>query len=165
MADLTAGARLRMRWPRRALAFAALGGVLVAAWAIARDVIWPNRHGAQIEHLSIDSRYVHRTLGVTVVLPANAGRGRPLLVFLHGRNGDEDSEMRNRAMFDELAQLGRRAPVIAFPYGGSHSYWHDRRDGRWYRYVTREVISTMHHRFGTDTRRVAIGGISMGGFG
>ena len=102
-----------MRWPRRALAFAALGGVLVAAWAIARDVIWPNRHGAQIEHLSIDSRYVHRTLGVTVVLPANAGRGRPLLVFLHGRNGDEDSEMRNRAMFDELAQLGRRAPVIA----------------------------------------------------
>ncbi|MGE0068343.1 MAG: alpha/beta hydrolase, partial [Solirubrobacterales bacterium] len=64
-----------------------------------------------------------------------------------------------------LERLGRRAPVIAFPDGGDHSYWHNRRDGARVRYVMREVIPTVTREFGTDPGRVAIGGISMGGFG
>jgi hypothetical protein len=55
--------------------------------------------------------------------------------------------------------------VIAFPYGGDHSYWHDRRDGRWGTYVLREVIPQAARISHSDPRRVAIGGISMGGFG
>ena len=35
----------------------------------------------------------------------------------------------------------------------------------WGRYVTREVIPELVRRFGADPHRVAIGGISMGGFG
>lgn len=157
MADLTRR--------RRIVALTALGVFVLVAFAIARNTIWPDKHGALTSHLDIRSRYVHRTLGVTVVVPANAGDGRPLLVWLHGRNGTEDSELRNEAMYSGLANAGRRAPVIALPYGGKASYWHNRRDGRWDDYVMREVIPTVERRFHTDPHRVAIAGISMGGYG
>ncbi len=126
-----------------------------------------DEHGAHVAHLTIDSRAVGRELGVSVVEPAAmapAGR-RPLLVFLHGHGGSERSYTEDEALFRGLARLGSRAPVIAFPYGGEHSYWHDRREGRWSTYVMREVIPTVVRRFGIDPRKVAIGGISMGGFG
>jgi S-formylglutathione hydrolase FrmB len=121
--------------------------------------------GAQAFHTTIASRAVGRTLGLSVVVPSGAGDGRPLVVFLHGRGGDENTEVGNGAMYAGLAAAGAAAPVIAFPYGGNHSYWHNRRDGRWADYVLREVIPAVTKRFHTDPRRVAIGGISMGGFG
>jgi S-formylglutathione hydrolase FrmB len=71
----------------------------------------------------------------------------------------------NDQFFDALAGLGARAPVVAFPYGEDHSYWHDRSDGDWGTYVVDEVIPEVERRFRTDPRRVGIGGISMGGFG
>ena len=52
-----------------------------------------------------------------------------------------------------------------FPNGGDHSYFHARRSGDWARYVLDEVIPRAVARFGADPDRVAIGGISMGGFG
>jgi S-formylglutathione hydrolase FrmB len=137
----------------------------VVAWRIVRDALEPDKRGAQIEHLTIDSKAVGQDLPVTVVLPADdhAGR-RPLLVFLHGRSADQDSELVD-PFFAALANLGRRAPIVAFPYGGDHSYWHDRADGGWGRYVADEVIPQVARRFNADPRRVAVGGISMGGFG
>jgi len=98
------------------------------------------------------------------VLPAGGGAGRPLLVFLHGRGGDEDSYLHG-PMFDALESLGRNAPIVAFPDGDEDKYWHDRDSGAYGRYVVREVIPQVARRFKADRRRVAIGGISMGGFG
>jgi S-formylglutathione hydrolase FrmB len=136
--------------------------------ALRATVLAPvDEHGARTVHLRIDSRAVGRELGVSVVEPAAlapAGR-RALLVFLHGHGGSEYSYTEDEAVFRGLARLGSRAPVIAFPYGGEHSYWHNRREGKWGAYVMREVIPTVVRRFGIDPRRVAIGGISMGGFG
>jgi enterochelin esterase-like enzyme len=48
--------------------------------------------------------------------------------------------------------------------GGGHSYFHDRRDGPWGSMLLDEAIPDAEHRFHTSSR-VAIGGISMGGFG
>jgi len=127
-----------------------------------------DEHGARIEHLTIDSAAVGRELGVNVVVPARLPepRGeRPLLVFLHGRGGSDDTFTGNEAVFDGLAKLGGRAPIVAFPDGGEHGYWHDRPEGDWAHYVMREVIPAVQRRFGTDPHRIAIGGISMGGFG
>ena len=149
----------------RILAVGAFAAVLVAAYAVAKPYLWPDRHGAHSEHFTIRSHFVHQRLGIRVVVPDGAGDGRPLLVFLHGRGGDEDSEMRNERMFTELATLGSRAPVIAFPYGGDHGYWHDRSGARWATYVMREVIPEVERRFHTDPKRVAVGGTSMGGYG
>lgn len=49
--------------------------------------------------------------------------------------------------------------------GGDSSYYHDRRDGQWGAYVLREAIPAAIQRLHADRRRVAIGGMSMGGFG
>ena len=124
-------------------------------------------HGTRVVHLTIHSRAVGDDLGVSVVVPGgpDPARKRPLLVFLHGRGGSDQTFSDDEAMFKALARLGVRAPIVAFPDGGDHSYWHDRADGRWGSYVMQEVIPPVIRRFGVDPRRIAIGGISMGGFG
>ena len=137
---------------------------LVVAFAV-QQFVGVDRHGATVSTLTIDSKAVGRPLPTTVVVPGAQPEGRrPLLVFLHGRGGNETSEL-DDAFYSALAAQGSRAPLVAFPYGGDHSYWHDRADGRWGTYVVREVIPKVVERFHADPRRVAIGGISMGGFG
>jgi S-formylglutathione hydrolase FrmB len=147
------------------MALAALVAAALAVWLGVRAIIAPNKRGATVEQMTIDSRAVGQQLPVTVVLPAgDHGDRRPLLVFLHGRGGNQDSELDDQ-MFAALKHLGDRAPIVAFPYGGDHSYWHDRAEGDWGRYVVSEVIPDVARRFNADPRRVAIGGISMGGYG
>ena len=49
--------------------------------------------------------------------------------------------------------------------GGDASYWHDRKDARWGSSVLQEAIPAALRASGADPRRIAVGGISMGGFG
>ena len=150
---------------RGLLPLALFVAAIVVGYAI-QQLIAVDRHGASEETVTIDSRAVGQPLNTTVVVPADApaeGK-RSLLVFLHGRGGNERSEL-DEAFFGALAGVGSRAPIVAFPSGGDDSYWHDRADGDWGRYVVREVIPEVVRRYGIDGRRVAIGGISMGGFG
>ena len=122
-----------------------------------------NTEGARILHLTIDSRFVHGTMGLTLVTPAGGGAHRPLLVFLHGVVYDNNSQLTEQ-MFAALRALGPRAPDIAFPYGNT-SYWYNRASGAWGSYVLDEVIPKALTVLNANPRRVAIGGISMGGFG
>ena len=118
-----------------------------------------------MSHFVIRSRFVHERLRETLVEPAgSASEARPLVVFLHGRGMTEDGSL-NAQMFAALAAQDERAPDIVFPDGGDHSYWHDRQGAAWGRYVMQEVIPQAIKRLGADPKRVAIGGISMGGFG
>jgi S-formylglutathione hydrolase FrmB len=145
----------------------ALGGLVLAAVAvlfIAR-ALGTDTHGARVIRFTIHSPLVHAALPVTAVVPAGSGgERRPLLVFLHGKGEDESSNL-DDAMFSALASLGKRAPDVVFPYGGADSYWHDRAGGAWGSYVVQEVIPQAIRRLHANPRRVAIGGISMGGFG
>jgi S-formylglutathione hydrolase FrmB len=157
------------RRPRRFVALVALGTFGVLAWTVLATTSilgGVDKRGARVEHITIKSKAVGRRLGVSVVVPKAASPPGPraLLVFLHGRSEDEDTFLVTE-MFSALARLGRRAPIVVFPYGGDHSYWHDRADGAWGRYVTGEVIPAIVSRFRANANRVAIGGISMGGFG
>ena len=125
-----------------------------------------NTQGARILHLTIHSRFVHGTMPLTLVTPAGGGAHRPLLVFLHGLHSqgyDNNSQLTNQ-MFATLHALGPRAPDIAFPYGDD-SYWVNGPSGAWSSYVLGEVIPTALKVLHADPRRVAIGGISMGGSG
>ncbi len=154
---------------RTALALLALLGAGAIYLILLATVFAPaDRHGAQVVHLTVHSHAVGEDLGVNVVVPSGlaAKRGtRPLLVFLHGHGGSDGTYVEDEALYRGLARLGRRAPIVAFPDGGEDSYWHNRPAGDWGRYVMREVIPLVTRRFGVDRRRVAIGGISMGGFG
>lgn len=154
---------------RRRVAVAVLGLILagLSYFILEATVLAPtNRHGARLVHIEIQSRAVGRKLGLNVIVPKRTGpRGkRWLMVMLHGRGGSESTF--NDVVFEGLGELGgRRAPIYAFPSGGDHGYWHDRSGGNWGSWVMKEVIPTLERRFGIDPDRIALGGISMGGFG
>lgn len=99
-----------------------------------------------------------------VILPSGDTKGRPLLVLLHGRSSDPD-DMARSSIAKAVDKLGSRAPVVLLANGGDHSYYHDRRDGRWGSYILDEAIPAAVRKYHLDGKRVAIGGFSMGGFG
>ena len=150
------------RWLTPALIVVAVG----AAWIGIRDLrrgYYPT-HGATVVRFTVASRFARRDLHEILVVPAGGGKGRELLVFLHGRSSGAKSNLRQH-LFDALHDLGPRAPNVLLADGGDHSYWHDRRDGKWGTAMLREVIPAGIARAHANPRRVAIGGISMGGFG
>jgi len=135
-------------------------GLVVASQLIAG----PDRRGASERRFTVKSRFVGRDLEAVAAVPGGDSSRRPLLVFLHGRGG-EPGDFFSDEFYAALARLGSRAPIVVQLDGGNHSYWHDRRGGRWGRYVLREAIPQAVKEFGADPKRIAIGGISMGGFG
>jgi S-formylglutathione hydrolase FrmB len=118
--------------------------------------------GGDMERLPVDSALLGRTLEQGVYDPGEAGR--PLLVLLHGRGSDPE-DVWTLGLRDRLERLGSRAPAVLLVDGGDHSYYHDRRDGRWGDYVVRDAIPAALAQLRADPKRIAIGGISMGGFG
>lgn len=143
--------------------------VVFAAFASACTVHVPPHRvgephgGSTVVEYSIESRLVHRATRQAAVVPTPRKR-RPLLVLLHGRGTDPRSWTRE-PMSTVLDELGADAPVVVSVDGGDHSYFHDRVDGDWGRYVVEEVIPDAVERFHADGSRVAIGGHSMGGYG
>jgi S-formylglutathione hydrolase FrmB len=115
----------------------------------------------QVTQFQLNSKLMGRPLYETLVTPGGGGKGRPLLVFLHGY-GAAPSDMVTPAFLAGLRRLGDRAPVVMLPEGDT-GWWHNDGDGPWGSYVLREAIPVALRRSGAD--RVAIGGISMGGFG
>jgi S-formylglutathione hydrolase FrmB len=55
--------------------------------------------------------------------------------------------------------------LVVLLNGGGHSYYHDRRDGPWASMILDEAIPDAIRRFRTQKGRIAIGGVSMGGYG
>lgn len=148
-----------------------LGAIAVAAaaFAVQRLVLADDdvqrTYGAKVRNKEIQSARLERTMDVRVVVPKGAPpKDRSLVLFLHGRDEDETSYLID-PMFRALSDLRTRAPVMAFPDGGGSSYWHDRDGGEWGSYVLFEVLPALIDRFDIDPRRVAIAGISMGGYG
>jgi S-formylglutathione hydrolase FrmB len=151
---------------RRGLALCLIAVLVGAGWIGLRD--WRRGYrttrGASVVRFTVDSRLVHRDLHEILVLPRGGSEERVLLVFLHGRSSSPDSNL-TQHLFDALDDLGSRAPAVLLADGGDHSYWHDRADGRWGTSLLREAIPAALARTKADRHRVAIGGISMGGFG
>lgn len=163
----------RGRVVRRLTAVAALllVAITVVAFAVRgtdRDTSAPvertDVERTRTDRFPVESLATDRTLMQTVVLPAGDVAGRPLLVFLTGKNQDP-AQIGGDAMRAAVGRLGDRAPVVVLPANDGGSYWHDRRSGRWQEYVLDEAIPAALERYGLDASRVAIGGISMGGAG
>lgn len=154
---------------RVAITAAAIAAAVAVVWAVLSLTLLAgtDTYGASVETVTVDSEAVPGEHPVSVVVPdgADDDSGRPLLIFLHGRSGDSETYTDEEDFFAALEDQGDRAPVVAFPDGGDSSYWHDRAEGAWGKYIIEEVVPKVAERFGTDGDRVAIGGISMGGFG
>ncbi len=117
------------------------------------------RH-AKLVHFTLHSRLARKDLHEILVVPPR--RSNLMLVLLHGYHASP-SQFLTQPLFDTLAGLGARAPQVLLLDGGADSYWHNRSDGRWASMVLREAIPAGLRR--THARQVAIGGISMGGYG
>jgi enterochelin esterase-like enzyme len=143
-----------------ALVLVALGLGLALYLALRSGPSYRSTDGAKLTRFTLASRDVGRDLHEILVVPPR--HGRTLLVLLHGR-GTGPSSWLSQPFFDALRARGPRAPDVLLLDGGDHSYWHDRAGGKWGTMVLREAIPVALAR--THARRVAIGGISMGGFG
>jgi S-formylglutathione hydrolase FrmB len=156
----------------RHFGFVAVAVVLVLAIAgfVAYRIVFPgvhpDRYGMRLVRFRIHSRLVGEDLTQLGVLPPALpdGRRRPLLVWLHGRGSSPDDAVSD-AMLDALQNAGDRAPAVVLANGDDASYYHDRSTGRWGSYLVREVIPRAVRVLHADPRRIAIGGVSMGGFG
>ncbi len=109
---------------------------------------------------TLHSRLTHEDLHEVLVVPPR--HSNLMLVLLHGYHASP-SQFLTQPLFDTISALGARAPQVLLLDGGADSYWHNRSDGQWGSMVLREAIPAGLRR--THARRVAIGGISMGGYG
>ena len=149
----------------RVLAAAAVVAIAVLIRDLSDNEAVSETGGSRVLSFEVDSQLLGGPQPVEVVIPPGARDGRrALLVFLHGR-GEDESAYLVEPMYKALRRQRGKAPVVAFPRGGPDSYWHDRDDGRWGSYVLDELIPRLVERFEIEPERVAIGGISMGGFG
>jgi hypothetical protein len=138
---------------RRRLIALAAAVLAVAVFIVVRDAArgYRTAYGARIERFTLHSTLVHRQLHEIRVVPKRHAAWT--LVLLHGRGLPPGSWL-NQPFFDALHDLGPAAPVVLLLDGGDHSYWHDRAGGAWGTMVRRQLHG-----------RVALGGISMGGYG
>jgi predicted esterase len=122
--------------------------------------------GYRLVHNELHSKAVGgRELGYNVIVPPKLPRRghRSMLLYLHGRGGYEGTF--NDEVLRGIVRLHGHGPLVVFPAGGVHGYWHNRAEGKWEDWVMKEVLPRVEHRYGIDPRKIAIGGISMGGFG
>ena len=119
---------------------------------------------AHVRHFEVRSPFAPGVRRETLVVPRGWRRGGPLLLWLHARGSDENSAM-SPEFFAALQALGPRAPALVIPSDNRFSFWHDRRGARWGRYLVDSVLPRALRLTGADPQRVAVGGISMGGFG
>ncbi|MFC7848365.1 alpha/beta hydrolase [Arthrobacter sp. NPDC057388] len=104
---------------------------------------------------------------MAVPLPEQANQLLPVAVFLHGRSGSSDILLRelaaHRALQSYLADGGTPFGIAAVD--GGNSWWHARADGT----DTQSMLVLEFLPFlaeqGFDLGKVALFGISMGGFG
>lgn len=117
----------------------------------------------QVVSGSFRSSAVSRTVGWSVVYP---GRPQPLPLWLHlhGRGEDHTNVRRLGPFLYDHVRRGGRPFAIAGVDGGT-SYYHRRSSGEdAQRMILDELLPVLADR-GLDTRRFAVGGLSMGGYG
>ncbi len=127
-------------------------------------------------HATFHSRAMDLDVGFNIYLPpayfADPRRRFPVIYFLHGRGGDENSDV---AALEGLIASGTAVPcIVVFPNGGRDSKYMDAAPGSPMHGVIMsesaiidELIPTVDARYRTRANRSgrAIQGFSMGGMG
>lgn len=98
----------------------------------------------------------------------NPDKHYPVLLLLHGRGG-------NFLQWTEggpvIAETEKHEVIVVMPDGGGGSFYSNAnaplpgREANWETFIMEQVLPFVHENFRTDPKRMAIGGLSMGGWG
>ena len=131
-----------------------------------RPVVWVNPWEAlpsRVDHFELASRAMGHQVGVSVQRPAH-DEPAPVIYFLHGRGGDETTDLPAflRLLRPILAQYQLPEPLVVFPNGGLTGY-----RGPMASMILHELIPYIDRHYNTlpEQRWRLIAGFSMGGAG
>jgi S-formylglutathione hydrolase len=127
---------------------------------------------SQLVDLRIESRIVPSPVEFAVLLPDGYERitePLPLLLFLHGGNGDKSFLTRMRPIIDEMWKAGTLPPLVAVTPSVTRSFYMDFRDGsqKWETFIVTEFLAHLRSKYNVtkDRKGTLLFGISMGGMG
>lgn len=108
----------------------------------------------------------------TVLLPPGYDQAKaplPLLLLLHGGDGDNGFLARERPVIEAAWAAGELAPVVVVTPDAKRSLYMDYRDGsqKWETYIVSELIPAIRQRYrvASGPSKTVVAGISMGGLG
>ncbi len=147
---------------RRSFNIVALAILVLAIAVVARSHRGPlHTYGASVQRVVLTAGGLGERLPVTLVRPAGAPAGRPLLVLLSPDPEDPGGTL-SSGLFAALHDLGGSAPTLALPGGPARAYT-GADAGAWRSYLLRVVIPAASSKLDANPRRVAIGGVGAGG--
>lgn len=117
----------------------------------------------RLQHLAFPSEAMGRKVGVSI-LPPTHDKPAPLIIFLHGRGGDETTDLYAfmGLLRKVVAARGLPEPLVVFPNGGVTGY-----RGAMATMIVEELLSYLeqHYRLDPARNRRLLAGFSMGGGG
>lgn len=121
---------------------------------------------AQAKVDSLFSPSLNKTQRYTILLPADrtSQQRYPALLLLHGYGGDHS----NWTSFTRIAEYVKGLSlIVVMPEGGNSWYVNSptEPERRFEDYIVYDLRRHLAQRYGADTTRMAIAGLSMGGFG
>ena len=114
------------------------------------------------------SRAMQTTTRWAVAYPGPVTPGLPVLLVLHGRGDNARAVLgshRLGAFLTQAVQRGAPPFAVVAVDGGNHTYWHRRASGQDPQAMLTDELLPLLSAHGLQTRRIALGGWSMGGYG
>lgn len=127
---------------------------------------------ARLETAELKTKLVPSPDRYTVLLPPGYDQAKaplPLLLLLHGGDGDNGFLARMRPVIEQAWAAGDLPPVVVVTPDAKRSLYMDYRDGsqKWESFIVSELIPQVRKRYrvSSDRRQTVVSGVSMGGLG
>ncbi|HLZ75906.1 alpha/beta hydrolase [Phenylobacterium sp.] len=151
----------------------------MARWMIVAAAFWlaltggasALAQGARLETGELATKLVPSPGKYTVLLPPGYDPAKtwPLVLLLHGGNGDNGFLAAERPVIEAAWAAGDLPPAIILTPDAKRSLYMDYRDGsqKWESYIVGELIPAVRARYhaSSDRSQTVVTGISMGGLG
>ena len=135
-------------------------------------VLAGNVSASQLIDARLESKLVPSPVEFAVLLPDGYETMKeplPLLLFLHGGNGDRTFLARMRPIIEEMWKAGTLPPMVVVTPSVTRSFYMDFKDGsqKWETFIVTEFLAHLRSKYNVSKERkgTVLFGISMGGMG
>lgn len=141
-------------------------GAVNPAPAPPKTIKWVNNWKmppSRLQHLAFSSEAMGHEIGISILPPAH-DKPAPLIIFLHGRGGNETTDLPAfmRLLRKVVIAKGLPEPLVVFPNGGLTGY-----RGAMATMIVEELLPYLerHYQLDPARNRRLLAGFSMGGGG